>query len=205
MGFLGSLFGTKGGFESFHNPYIDQLAGLEGAGFKGPRNYYRSILQGAKNGNYSNLPGMGEFDAANARSNREIDESTSPLAYTQLGEAGGPLMDRVKNLQKQRASEGINSQRFGFVQNSLQDAAQGLTNISNMKNQFNLNKLGTAGSLFNGTQQYRPPTQGFLGGVIGSALGAFATGGASLATQGLGAAAGGGGGPNNFGGNKYAR
>lgn len=186
MGFLGALFGEKGGFDSFNNPYIEKLANLEGAGFKGPRNYYRSILQGYNKGDYSNLPGMGEFDAANARSNREIDESTSPLAYTQLGEAGGPLMDRVKNLQKQRASEGINSQRFGFVQNSLQDAAQGLTNISNLKNQFNLQKYGTAGQLFNGTQQYRPPTQGFLGGLIGSAVGAFATGGASLATQGLG-------------------
>ena len=116
--------------------------------------------------------------------------------------AGGPLAERVRELRKQQGTEAINNQRFGFAQNALGQAASGLTDIANAKNQFNLNKLGTAGSLFNQTHTYRQPTQGAFGGLLGSALGAFATGGTSLIAQGAGAAAGG---ASGWGGNKYVR
>ena len=198
MGIGSFLFGQKGGFEKFDNPYINELANLQGAGFKGPRQYYRSILQGFNKGDYSKLPGMGMFDSEIAKQTRAIDETANPLAYTSAGEAGGPLAERVRELRKQQATEAINNQRFGFAQNALGQAAEGLTNISNLKQQFNLSKLGTAAGLFNQTHVYRPPTQGAFGGLLGS-LGsaglAAATGGASLAATSA----------TGWGGNKYAR
>lgn len=176
MGFGSFLFGDKGGFESFNNPYINDLANLQGAGFKGPRNYYRDILQAGKKGDFSRLPGMGMFDSEIAKQTRMIDDSANPLAYTAAGEAGGPLAERVRELRKQQATEGINNQRFGFAQNALDNAAGGLVNIANLKNQFNLDKAKSTAGLYNQTFTYRQPQQGFLGGLLGSAVGGFATG-----------------------------
>lgn len=168
MGFGSALFGSSGGYSQFYNPYIEQLANAPMADFRGPRQYYKSILGGAKKGDFSNIPGAAQFDQAVARSNREIDEQASPLGYTNLGAAGSPLIDRIKSLNKERASEGINSQRFGFVQNALDNAAGGLFNIANAKNQFNLQRLQGAAGLYNGTFNYRPPSQGLFGGIVGA-------------------------------------
>lgn len=176
MGLGSFLFGRGGGFESFYNPYIEQLNNAQLSDYRGPRQYYKSIMQSYKTGDYGKMPGMGMFDNELAKQNRTIDETANPLAYTAAGEAGGPLADRVRELRKQQAAEGINGQRFGFVQNQLGQAAQGLTDIASRRNQETLDRLKSAAGLFNGTFQYRQPQTGALSGVISGLAGGFGSG-----------------------------
>jgi hypothetical protein len=165
MGFLG----TEGKFISHDNPYLDDLAGM---GYEmGPaRKYYKGILKGAQKGDYSNMPGMGMFSDAIASGYKDIENSADPLAFIGSGEGGGAMGDRIEQLQKERLRQGVNSQKFGFVQQGLSDAAGNLSQMWRDKNGWNLNKAGMLIGGENNRYQYQAPQQGWGSQLLNSAI-----------------------------------
>lgn len=163
MSFFG---GTPDRFLSHDNPYIGQLAGLN---YKFPKMVmkgYRDTLRGYQQGNYSKLPGQNIFD-------NEIAKLNDTAQYQSGGLTTGPAADRVRQLNVDRGRDAINEQRFGFVQNQIDNAQQGLMSAFDRRNQFDLNKFGQAAGLENSRYQFVPGKPGFGGQLLGGLAGSL--------------------------------
>ena len=167
---------ANGTFAQHANPYLDQYANQPIFGAKKAKNYWGSILGAGAKGDFSQMPGMGVFDNQIASGYKDIENSSDPLAYLAAGESGGAMGDRNEELQKERLRQGVNSQRYGFAQEQLGNAAQGLAVLAAMKNSATNSKYGTLIGGENQRYQYEPPKPGFWGQLGGSVLGGLFSG-----------------------------
>ena len=169
--------GTPGQFLSHDNPFIGEYANQN---YQVPRQsarFFRGMLKGAEKGDYSGIPGMGQFDDAIASGYKDIENSADPLAYLAAGESGGSMGNRNQRLQEDRLRQGVRGQQFGYVGDQLQGAARGLADIWRDKNEWNANKYGTLISGENNRYQYQAPQQGWGSQLLNTAVGAVLGGG----------------------------
>lgn len=169
MGIGSFLFGSGPKSKRIDDPIFDEAADKARQPYKffGAKNYYKGILNAGKAGDYSKLPGMAMFDNEISRAYGDIENQTTAPNVT------GPLADRIMQLNKDRARDSINSQRFGFIQDSLSGAAGGLSGLSAAYNNYTLGQ----GQLLSGIGQGRnfidPGRAGALGGILGAGAAAF--------------------------------
>lgn len=143
---LGGLFQRKPSLRELPtNPFIDQLAYLPYE--MGPaRKYYKGILKGATTGDYTNQPGIQQFNVDEATAAEEARRTPS----LQLG----PMAQRQRELQVERQKQQIGGNRAMYIGGQLQDAAGGLAQMWQSKNMFNAANLADAAKLRQGQYSY---------------------------------------------------
>lgn len=154
-------------YDQHPNPYINPLANRETSNDP-TRRMDKQFLRG----NYANDPSMAQFGVALNQRYQDIDNQADPLAFAGAGEAGGALGNRIRDLNRDRASQGVFGQRFGYIGQRTNEAANRLQQGWMFRNQLESGNLASAAGLENQRYNwYQKPN--LFSQFAGAALGGF--------------------------------
>lgn len=152
----------------FQNPFIDKI----GSGATLKRSDIEKILRGrvaaANRGDYSNIPGLGQFDAQIASQKRDSLRNLNPLL---IGNVGSFAVQRYMDTTNQGIENSVNQGRFGFIQDQLERDTRNLIGLQEGRKQRQLEAQSRQAGLFNDRFRIEKDSPGFFKQLLGGFAG----------------------------------